>query len=129
MSRPPVPLNERNVRLLEGYVWPGNARELQNVIERAVITSRPGDLCFNMAALEAGEPAPRATTAAPPESPLPGGAIISDDEMKRRERDNIFTALEQAEWRVYGKDGAAELLGIRPTTLASRIKKLKLQKP
>ncbi len=54
---------------------------------------------------------------------------MSDAEMRRRERDNILAALGQSDWRVYGDGGAAELLGIRPTTLASRMRKMGLEKP
>ena len=49
--------------------------------------------------------------------------------MKRRERENMLTALEGADWKIYGPDGAAELLGIQPTTLASRITRIGLKKP
>ncbi len=122
MNRPRVKLSERHVRLLESYPWPGNARELQNVIERAVIVSEPGRLCFEMPALDSEGGRPERASE-------PGSGIVSDDEMRRRERDNILAALEQTDWRVYGEGGAAELLGIRPTTLASRVKKMGLEKP
>ncbi len=49
--------------------------------------------------------------------------------MKQRERENILAALDQTDWRVHGPGGAAELLGVRPTTLTSRIKRMKLSKP
>ena len=49
--------------------------------------------------------------------------------MRRRERHNISAALDHCNWKIYGPDGAAALLGVKPTTLASRIKKLQLQKP
>ena len=52
--------------------------------------------------------------------------VVSDAEMRRRERDNVLRALERTNWRVYGPEGAAALLGVRATTLASRIKKLGL---
>ena len=87
------------------------------MIDRAVIVSKPGELCFDLPALgpSAGtEP----VSAGAPEAATP--AILSDTEMRRRERDNILAALEQTDWRIYGPGGAAELLDIRPTTLASR---------
>ncbi|MCH7753415.1 MAG: hypothetical protein IH898_14840, partial [Planctomycetes bacterium] len=56
-------------------------------------------------------------------------AIIPDDEMRRRERDNILAALKQTKWKISGEDGAAELLGIKPTTLASRMKKMGIERP
>jgi transcriptional regulator with GAF, ATPase, and Fis domain len=49
--------------------------------------------------------------------------------MRRRERENIIAALQKSNWKVYGADGAAELLGIKPTTLSSRVKKMKIRKP
>ena len=122
MNRPQVKLREQHVRLLKSYPWPGNARELQNVIERAVIVSEPGQLCFEMPALDSeGGSLERESES--------GSGIVSDAEMRRRERDNILAALGQSDWRVYGDGGAAELLGIRPTTLASRMRKMGLEKP
>lgn len=56
-------------------------------------------------------------------------AVVPAAEMKRRESDNILAALQQAGWKVYGPGGAAELLELKPTTLASQIKKFGIQKP
>ena len=95
-------------------------RELQNVIERAVITSHKGILHLNLPeaqGLEANE------TVEPNES-----SVVSDQEMKRREQENILNALRLTDWRVLGPDGAAELLGVRPTTLTSRIKRMGLSR-
>ena len=55
--------------------------------------------------------------------------VVSEEEMRRRDRENILAALHRTDWRGYGADGAAELLGMKPSTLASRIKKLGLEKP
>ena len=55
-------------------------------------------------------------------------AVIPEDEMRRRERENILNALRQSGWKIYGTQGAAELLGVNPTTLSSRIKKLGLKR-
>ena len=100
------------------YPWPGNVRELQNVIERAVITDRGGPLSFDLP--EGGTPRLSATTAATDSD------VLSEEEMKRFERDNVLRALEQTRWHVYGPTGAASLLGIKPTTLASRMKRMGL---
>ncbi len=54
--------------------------------------------------------------------------MIPEDEMRRRERENLLNALRQSGWKIYGAGGAAELLGVNPTTLSSRIKKLGLKK-
>ncbi len=109
-------LTAANVRALEAYHWPGNARELRNVIERAVITAGDGRLRFEpLLTLQARpRPRPRADEA----------EVFSDEEMLRFQRTNIERALEQTGGKVYGEAGAARLLGIKPTTLASRMKKL-----
>jgi transcriptional regulator of acetoin/glycerol metabolism len=55
--------------------------------------------------------------------------IVSDAEMKKREKENLIAALQKCTWKIYGDDGAAKLLGIKPTTLSARIKKFGIQKP
>jgi DNA-binding NtrC family response regulator len=122
----PVPrLTQADILQLQQYDWPGNVRELQNVIERAVITARSGVLRFDV---------PRDTTAKQAVAALAPAAvggeppILSEAEIRRRERENIQAALRHCHGRIYGRGGAAALLGLRPTTLASRIKRLGLQK-
>ena len=120
LSRGPRSLTNTEAAQLLSYDWPGNVRELQNVIERAVITNHGGPLSFDLPSSQGRGPSD------------PGGAVgaevdlVSDAEMRRRERDNVLRALEQTSWRVYGSEGAAALLGVKATTLASRIKKLEL---
>ncbi len=114
-------LTQADIMKLQYYDWPGNVRELQNVIERAVITSHTGILHFNLPdALRANENSAINTDES---------AVVPDQEMKRRERENILSALQLTHWRVHGSGGAAELLGVRPTTLTSRIKRMGLSKP
>ena len=125
LNRPRPRLTQANILKLQRYDWPGNIRELQNVIERSVITANAGRLGFDL------------PTDADPKRPSPADAqqstadssIITDDEMRRRERENILAALKQRKWKISGEDGAAELLGIKPTTLASRIKKMDIERP
>jgi PAS domain S-box-containing protein len=122
-SRSGLHLTAPQLRQLQNYDWPGNVRELQNVIERAVITSRLGSLRLDIPAVESGSPAPpttRSKSRAEPE-------VIPDKEMSRRVRDNMLAALKRSGGRIYGPGGAAELLGIRPSTLTTRIKKLGLK--
>jgi transcriptional regulator with GAF, ATPase, and Fis domain len=121
-------LTRGDVRELEQYDWPGNIRELENVIERGVIMARRhGRLRFDLA----GE-GPRAS---PPAAPPPGqegsrpNVVMPAAEVRRLERENILAALRQSGGRIRGPGGAAELLGLKPTTLASRIKTLGLGKP
>ena len=120
LSRGPRSLTAAEASQLLSYDWPGNVRELQNVIERAVITNRGGPLSFDLPSSEGGGPsAPGIAVGAEVD-------VVSDAEMRRWERDNVLRALERTNWRVYGPKGAAALLGVRATTLASRIKKLGL---
>ncbi|HSG99499.1 MAG TPA: sigma 54-interacting transcriptional regulator [candidate division Zixibacteria bacterium] len=110
------PLSPAQCDRLKAYDWPGNVRELQNVIERAVITAHNGRLNFDrsLPAHESGAtPAPGAET-----------RVLTAAELAEMERQNIIKALKQADWRVSGAGGAAEILGVKPTTLSSRIKTL-----
>ena len=111
---------------LQGYDWPGNIRELRNVIERAVILARGGAIEFEL-------PVDGLSAAASPmEHPLETGAkaeFLTELEMRRYERDNLRTVLEKTDWKIKGADGAAELMGVKPTTLLSRIKSLGLERP
>ena len=120
LSRGPRSLTSAEASQLLSYDWPGNVRELQNVIERAVITNRGGPLSFDLPSSEGGGPS------APEIAVDAEVGVVSDGEMRRRERDNVLRALERTNGRVYGPEGAAALLGVRATTLASRIKKLGL---
>ena len=120
-------MTQANILQLQRYDWPGNVRELQNVIERALITARSGALHFDLPHEEKQE------TAASSVSPEAGDdaniEVVPDAQMRRRERDNLLAALHKSGWKVYGPGGAAELLGLRPTTVASRIKKMGMKKP
>ena len=105
------------------YDWPGNVRELKNVIERAVILS-PG----NMLRLEASLPTTgRRMLKSEAQADL--DSIMTETELKSLQRRNTIRALKATAWRVSGKGGAAELLGIRPTTLSDRIRSMKIEKP
>ncbi len=112
------------MRTLEGYAWPGNVRELQHIIERAVLLSRGGVLRLDPV-LTTPSDATRATTG--PSTPMP--TVIPEIEWRLREEENLRAALQLADGRIYGADGAAEILGVKPTTLASRLKALGLRQP
>ncbi|MGH7411037.1 MAG: sigma-54-dependent Fis family transcriptional regulator, partial [Candidatus Methylomirabilis sp.] len=96
------------MKALTAYPWPGNIRELEHVIERAIILSQGPQL-------ELGEwlPKPSATAGATAPSTL-----------EEVERAHILETLERAGWRVSGDKGAAKLLDLKPTTLEARMKKL-----
>jgi transcriptional regulator with GAF, ATPase, and Fis domain len=111
------------IATLQNYDWPGNIRELRNVIERAVILARGGSLEFDLPIT--GLP-PQVGTSAEEEKAAP--EFFTEPEMLRRERDNLVVVLERTGWKIKGADGAAELLGVKPTTLLSRIKKMGLRR-
>ena len=121
-------LTQANIIALQIYDWPGNVRELQNVIERAVITAQCGTLRFDLPGTASATPS-SSVRPTPAPSPSAKGKVIPDLEMRHRERENILVALQHTEWKVYGTGGAAKLLGVQPTTLLSRIKKMGIQKP
>ena len=115
---------------LRAYRWPGNVRELKNVIERAVILSTGKVL-----RLDLSMPGLKRDGGSDVDVDLVGEAAIASDEvlteneLRDFQRNNIKKALKQTNWKVSGVGGAAELLGVRPTTLADRIRTLKLRKP
>jgi psp operon transcriptional activator len=106
------------------YPWPGNVRELKNVIERAVILSRGNVLRLEASLPEAATNGPDAAADA-----LAEPEFLTEQEMREFQKKNTIAALEQADWRVSGAGGAADLLGIKPTTLADRIRTLGIRKP
>jgi transcriptional regulator with GAF, ATPase, and Fis domain len=122
---PAPPLTPEDVCLLQRYDWPGNIRELQNVIERAVILSKGVRLRLDVA-LPHG-----AGATVEPTSPSAGhdDVVLTDRECQDRVRANVMRALERSAGRIYGPGGAAELLGLNPTTLASRLRALKRVTP
>ena len=115
----PPAITLRHVVGLEAYPWHGNVRELQNVMERAAIISSRDELRLDLPSLHAeGESA---------EAPVPAGTrILTDEEIRALERDNMLAALDRTNWRVSGNAGAAAVLGIKPTTLAYRMKRMGL---
>ena len=125
LNQPRPRLTQANILKLQRYDWPGNIRELQNVIERAVITANAGRLRFDLPT----DPLPKSPSPADTQESTVKTVIVTDDEMRRRERENILAALKQTKWKIAGEEGTAELLGIKPTTLASRIKKMKIRRP
>ena len=109
---------------LQEYQWPGNIRELQNMIERAVIISGSGPLQVDL---------PKQPNHQSPQrmDKHPGlmNDLLTDHEIKQIERENIVKALSKTKNKIYGDNGAASLLGLKPTTLTSKIKKYKITKP
>jgi formate hydrogenlyase transcriptional activator len=107
-------VSQKSMDSLSRYHWPGNIRELQNVIERAVITASGPVVQVDDSLLRGGA------------SAVESAAI---DTLEHNERSHILRALNETTWVVHGKKGAAELLGINPSTLRSRMDKLGIKKP
>ncbi|GMG82659.1 sigma 54-interacting transcriptional regulator [Paralimibaculum aggregatum] len=115
----PIPtLSNANVDQLRAYSWPGNARELQNVVERAVILAQGGRLGFDVS----NAPGPAAAQKAPAPA-----AIETEAARRAAEIENMRAALEACGGKVSGPDGAAALLGLKPSTLYSRLRRLGLK--
>jgi transcriptional regulator with GAF, ATPase, and Fis domain len=122
LNRPGRRLTGANLAELGHYDWPGNVRELKSVIERAVIVSPPGPLQLDLPTRQ--RPRGKERVGQPPD----GVDVIPEAEMRRRERANILAALRQSGGKIYGPGGAAEVLGLPPTTLASRIRRMGLKR-
>jgi len=104
-----VAFSPEALALLETYPWPGNIRELENIIERALILSREGEL-------EYGDwvPVKKADS----------NGKVKVNKMEEVEKDHILSILKQTNWKVSGEKGAAKMLGLNATTLEARMKKL-----
>jgi transcriptional regulator with GAF, ATPase, and Fis domain len=122
LKRTGLKLTQGDVQRLSQYDWPGNVRELENVIERATILAREGRLRFDL-------PEPRASASkavADQEGMAP--SFLTEAERRDRDRANIMAALESCGGKVFGPGGAAAILGVKPTTLASRVKTLGIRR-
>lgn len=118
LKHPPVRLTEAQLQIMIDYDWPGNVRELQNIIERIVITAHAEQVLFE---LQRSNEAKRNIKSDTPK-PLPLAKI------RDLERESIQEALRLTNWKIYGPRGAASLLGIKPTTLISRLQKMGIYK-
>ena len=103
-------VSRQNMDALQGYSWPGNVRELRNIIERAMIQTRGSALHVQIPGRASGPPI--------------SGETLADVEFQ-----HISDVLEQTGWRVRGKNGAAEILGLKPSTLEYRMTKLGIRRP
>ena len=119
LHRPAPELPRQELERLAAYDWPGNIRELQHVVERALILAGKGPVRFGVEL--SGAPA------ATPVEARPGRAFYTEEEWRAKERDNIVAAMKEARGRVAGPSGAAALLGVNPNTLTSRLRSLKIR--
>lgn len=112
MARRIEAIPDETMEALQGHDWPGNVRELRNVLERAVILNRDGRLHVDL----------------PSSAPHRSTTTATTRTVEQVERDHILSVLEGVGWRIRGNDGAAHLLGLKPTTLESRMKKLGIRR-
>jgi len=122
-NRPRLPLRVSDMEKLKQYHWPGNVRELENVIERQVITA-DGSLDFDLIGRE--QDSASLTAEEPPPARHSGTQVMTEEDIQNLEKDNLMRALRATGGRVSGDDGAATMLGMKPTTLSSRLKKLRI---
>lgn len=116
------PLTKEQEGHFLGYGWPGNVRELQNLVERAMIISQQGEVDWANII-----PNPEQGVAIAEENKP--DQIFTSREWLNMERENILRALKQTNWKISGDKGAAALLGMRPTTLSSKLKALDITRP
>ena len=123
-GRETLTLTRAQAANLRSYDWPGNVRELKNVIERAVILSTGKVLRLDLS-MPAFQPNGKSVIPDAQQS----DDVLTEKDMRELQKANILRALKQANWKVSGKGGAAELLGVKPTTLADRIRTHKIKRP
>ncbi|UCD78715.1 MAG: sigma 54-interacting transcriptional regulator, partial [Desulfobacterales bacterium] len=126
MGRKIDPLGVDCIERLKAYDWPGNVRELQNVMERGVITARQGRLNLDHALPERISPADTEKTT-PSDNNVK--SVKTARQLQQLERENLILALQKSQWRIAGKNGAAQLTGMPPSTFQSRMKALGIKRP
>lgn len=123
LGREPPRMTQAQLSVLKQQEWPGNIRELKNVIERAVISSTGGRLRLDLAipSIAPGDGLPAETTSEELSD------YLTIEEFRQLEKANLTAALRHADWKVWGPNGAAELLGMKPSTLTYQMKQLGIE--
>jgi PAS domain S-box-containing protein len=116
LNQPQHKVSLAQMQYLENYGWPGNIRELENIIERQVILAKNDKLNFEFLAKETNQNQSPTNHQIKPN-------LISAQQHKQLEKTNLENALKHCKGKIYGDDGAADLLGLKPTTLTSKLKK------
>lgn len=124
LGREALTLTQNHITLLKEHSWPGNIRELKNTIDRAVISSTNKKLRLDLAL--ATVPGETLSTA---QHSHPTTDYLTSAEFRELEKANITAALQHANWKTWGDEGAAALLGVKPSTLAYQMKTLGIRKP
>jgi DNA-binding NtrC family response regulator len=123
LDRPLLQISKATMKLLQARDWPGHVRELENVVERAVISSRGdmfevSDWISDLIPLEGSESPHEVQSSA-----------ANGKTLEQLERDHIVSTLERLHWRLEGQGGAADVLGINASTLRSRMRKHGIRRP
>ena len=118
---PYLPFSQKHILELQYYDWPGNIRELQNVLERALITAKHGAVSFQYLLEQESSQALQYNQIAAIEQ------VLTIQQFKQLEMTNLQLAIKQCEGKIFGDEGAAKSLGINPTTLISKLKKLGIE--
>lgn len=130
MGRSVPKITRQNAELLSNHPWPGNVRELRNVMERALILTTGSrlrlDLAFGIAVLSDDQ---NQGPLQQEESEDLGREYLTEEEFLQKEKGNLLAVLNAADWKVSGKGGAADLLGVKSSTLTYRMKSLGIEKP
>ncbi|MEM8845940.1 MAG: sigma 54-interacting transcriptional regulator [Bacteroidota bacterium] len=122
MNKNIEPLSSEDKMLFKEYAWPGNVRELQNLIERAIIVSHHGQVNWETII-------PNSSPTTEQKENKESTHVLTSKELIQLERENILKALQRTRWKISGENGAAALLQMKPTTLASKIKALGIERP
>ena len=122
-GRDPLTLTKQHIVTLQKHSWPGNIRELKNVIERAIILTKGDRLRLDLAMGDSSQSSADSEPAV-----VEAVHFLTEDEFRAREKQNLIAALRAADWRVWGPDGAAAMLGIKASTLAYRMNAFEIEK-
>lgn len=121
INQPQPEITRAQMQILRQYHWPGNIRELENIIERQIILAQGNRISFDFLLQDIEQNHASTLIKEVPK-------LMSAEQHKALEKTNIQQALKHCNGKIYGTDGAAELLGLKPTTLSSKLKKYGIDK-
>ncbi len=123
LGRKPIRLSQNNIDRLKSHSWPGNIRELKNVIERSVILSTNNSLNLDL-----GVPTANVRFEVAPPQSADSETVMTDAQLRELEKQNLMAAMEKANWKIAGPNGAATMLGLKPSTLTYRLNQMGIRR-